>query len=167
METETFSVEWSYNQYDPAKQDAIWFYGDRHIGTATLTKDGKTFSLDIYCDGETKFRIPYKDADGDFDFTNCAYVRYESDWAEHGVTNDAEMQALLDTLLNEYEYEAHIFNSWFDLYTVIDGRVEHLDAVTHTQDDAVSQSQAILEEVAHYGSWEAWISGTADANYRA
>lgn len=161
--TQAFEINW-HTAFEPTveRQDAVWYYGHNLVATATLTtENGEQYSLDIYCDGETKFRIPYKDADGDFDFTNCAYVRYESDWAEHGVTTDAEMQALLDTLMNEHEYEAHIYNSWFDLYTEIDGVSEHLDSVTHEIGDAVSQAEAVLQEVAAHGSWGAYLAHLA------
>ena len=156
METETFSVDWGWQ--DPTKKDAVWYYGMLNaVGEATLTTaEGKTFSLYIYCDGETKFRLPNKNEDGTLDFDNTDYVRYADDWEAHGINTDEQMNAYLSKLETEHDWEAHIFNSWFDLYAEIDGVVEHLDAVTHETDDAEAQAEAILREVAKCGSWEAY-----------
>jgi hypothetical protein len=153
----SFHIKWRY-EYNPQKQDAVWFYGDRHIGTATLEQDGKTYSIDIYCDGETKYVLPNRNEDGSLDFDDLDYVRYESEWTAHGVNTDDELNSFVEELWSKHSHEAHIYNSWFDLYAEIDGVSEHLDAVTHTQDDAKAQAEALLDEVFSLGGWENYLN---------
>jgi len=154
-----FKIEWRY-PFDPNKQDAVWFYGDHHMATAALTTDnGETYSLDIYCDGETKVRVPYVYEDGSWHEDDYRVIRYESDWEAVGVRTDADMAAFTA----EWEvrgYDIWSYNSWFDLYTAIDGHAEHLDAVTHTQEDAEAMALAVLTEVAMAGGWEEWFDQT-------
>lgn len=139
------------------KQDAIWFYGDRHHGTVSLeTEDGKKFDIDIYLDGETRYEIPRFNIDGTYDLNNRDVVRYQEDWHEQGIYTDKEIQEIYDLWL-ERGFEIHFYNSWFDLYTEIDGVSEHLDAVTHTQTEAVEQAKVILQEVAAHGSWKKYL----------
>lgn len=155
-----FKIEWRY-PFDPNKQDALWFYGDRHMATATLTTDsGESYMLDIYCDGETEFHVPYIYEDGTWDRDDYRVIRHESDWEAVGVRTDADQYALQAAWL-ERGFDIHQANSWFDLYTSIDGYVEHLDAVTHTQEDAEAMALSILSEVAEHGGWLDWLRATA------
>lgn len=159
----TFTTKWSYGK-DSAKQDAIWFYGTRHIGTASLEADGETYTLDIYCDGETKYRIPHRNEDGTLNLESYDYVRYVEDWNAHKIYTDEELNDFVNELLQVHGYEAHIYNSWFDLYVEIDGVSEHIDAVTHTQDEAEAQAEAVLREVAAHGGWKPYLN-TLGWNY--
>jgi hypothetical protein len=155
--THTFTVTWKHGKPLPEQQDAVWYHGDGYLGTASLTTEhGETYSLEISCDGETRFNIPRLNEDGTFDRYEYETVRYHSDWYEQGIHTDREIQELSDLWL-ERGVEIHINNSWFDLYTEIDGLSEHLDAVTHEIKDAVSVAEAVLIEVAHHGSWEAYF----------
>lgn len=141
----------------PERQDAIWFYGDNYVGEVSVeTDDGKTYSLDIYCDGETRFDVPYVNEDGSFDTDNFQVIRYEADWLGIGVKSDKELNETME-YWNGQGVEIHRFNSWFDLYTEIDGVSEHLDAVTHELPDAVSQAEAILSEVVASGGWREYL----------
>jgi hypothetical protein len=142
-----FGVEWNAVTTDE-RQDAVWYYGLDVVGTARLERDGTTYELEIRCDGETKVQLPYDKTDP----TDVRYVRYATDWEEAGVETDAQMLAVTQEWL-EQGVDIWIFNSWFDCYAKIDGDWVHLDAVTHTIDDAEAQAEAILLEVAEQGGW--------------
>lgn len=147
-----FSVDW-YVETPTERQDAVWYHGLGAIGLAKLTTDdGKDFTLAISCVGETDVRVPYGDGQDD----GVEYVRYAEDWQALGVNTDKEMEALTQKWL-EKGTDIWIHNSWFECWVDINGVEEYFDAVSHTLDDAESQAQAILEEVATYGSWEAYF----------
>lgn len=152
-----FNTEWNINRAD-GQDDAVWYHGLGVVGTATLEKDGKTYSLAIRCDGETKVLVPYENEDGTYDTDNVQFIRYADEWEQIGVTTDAEMQALTEKW-SERGVDIWVHNSWFDAYAEepeVDGW-EHLDAVTHTIQDAEAQARAILEEVAELGGWEQYL----------
>lgn len=151
-----FEIEWFYG-FDHQKQDAVWFYGSTIQGTARLTTaEGVTYSLDIYCDGETKYRIPYENEDGTWDRDNTEVIRYADEWEARGVHTDKDLEAEYQKW-QERGVDIHIYNSWFDLYTEIDGVSQHLDAVTHTQDEAEDAAVEILSEVAAVGGWSKYL----------
>lgn len=133
----SFQVEW-FTKPEEGRNDAVWYYGAGCMGTATLTTDTGSYSLNIYCDGETLVKIPYNLAEPD----NVEYVRYADQFAAMGYQTDADL-ARIDEMWWEH-------NSWFDLYTE-DG--EHLDCVTHEIPDAIAQAEATLREVAARGEW--------------
>ncbi len=141
----SFGVKWNI-EATPERQDAVWYYGLDAVGTAKLDQDGTTYTIEIRCDGETKVQLPYDDKD----FTDVRYVRYASDWEEAGIETDAQMIAVTQEWL-EKGVDIWVYNSWFDCYAKIDGEWVHLDAVTHTIDDAEAQAEAILREVAENG----------------
>jgi hypothetical protein len=137
--------------------DAIWYYGDTVVATATLTlSSGETYSLDICCDGETRYDIPYLNEDGTFDADNRQVIRYARDWEALGVCTDEQLASTVHDW-DERGVEIHRYNSWFDLYTEIDGVSLHIDAVTHTTTDAEAQAEAILQEVATHGGWKQYL----------
>jgi hypothetical protein len=137
--------------------DAVWYYGDTIVATATLTlSSGETYSLDIYCDGETRYDIPYLNEDGTFDADNRKVIRYASDWEAIGVYTDEQLAATVHEW-DKRGVEIHRYNSWFDLYTEIDGVSQHIDAVTHTTEDAEAQAEAVLQEVAELGGWQKYF----------
>lgn len=150
--TEVFTVDWEV-EVNPTRQDAVWFYGQNYLATASLkTESGEVFSLDIYCDGETLYRIPYDDSDTD----NTQAVRYPDEWESVGVTTDEQLNSLYDKW-QECGLDIHVFNSWFDMYVELDGVSQHIDAVCHTVDDANSLAESVLREVAAAGGWTAWF----------
>lgn len=141
----------------PERTEAVWFYGDNWIGSVTAEQDGKSVTIDIYCDGETRYDVPYVNEDGSFDPNNYQVVRTEADWLGIGVTTDKE----LDECYKYWEgqgVEIHRYNSWFDLYTEINGTSEHLDCVTHTIDEAILQAEAVAKEAVSFDSTEAWLA---------
>lgn len=153
-------TKWAYPLSNPDQREAVWHYGVKDpVATATLTTaTGETYTVGIFCDGLTRYRIPYKNQDGSWDFDNPQIIRYADEWEAIGVTTDTEMQALIDELA-QHDYEAHIYNSWYDCYALLDGEWQHLDAVTHTTDDAQAQAEAILQEMAaHGGTWLDYFS---------
>ena len=150
-----FKTQWRYEKNAEA-QDAIWFYGDRHIGTACLEADGLTHTVDIYCDGETRYNIPYLNADGTFDIDNRQVIRYAPEWHALGVHTDTQLETVQQEWY-ERGVEIHTYNSWFDLWVEIDGVSIHLDCVTNTQDDCEAAAEALLQEVASHGGWKPYL----------
>jgi hypothetical protein len=150
------SVKWNYGEPNPNQKDAVWSYGINLIAEVSLeTEDGKKYSLDIFCDGETRVHAPYKNDDGTYS-DDYEVIRYADQWEARGIKTDAEMQKFSEEML-ELGHDIWVHNSWFDLYTEIDGVSEHLDAVTHDIDDAVSQAEAILKEVVSAGGWKEYF----------
>ena len=144
-------------ELDPSRQDAVWYYGEKHIGTATLeTAAGKKFSVEIYCDGETRAHLPYKNEDGTYNLSDFEVIRYEDQWEARGSKTDEPMQEESKKIM-ELGFDIWVFNSWFDLYTEINGTMQHLDAVSHEIEDAIRDAQAVLEEVEELGSWEKYF----------
>lgn len=141
--SKNFQIEW-FCKPEAGRNDAVWYYGAGLMGTATLTDNGKTYSLNIYCDGETRVDVPYVNDDGTIDGNNYQVVRYVDQWQGIGVTNDTEMQALTEKW-NALGYDIWTHNSWFDFYTP-DG--EHLDCVTHEIPDVIEQAEAVLRQLA-------------------
>ena len=94
--------------------DACFYAGEGFI--ATVLYEG--FAVDVYCDGDTKIYNRSKDQY----YTGGADLilgGFDTDTKFHKATEDESL--VMD------------MNSWFDLYCY----GEHLDAVTHTLDDAV------------------------------
>ena len=137
-------INWNY-EIKSGQEDAVWYHAAGVVGTATLETDTGTYSLNIRCDGETLVKIPYDAADLD----SVEYVRYADQWERLGVTTDSEMSELTEKW-SKLGVDIWEHNSWFDFYTE-DG--EHLDCVTHTIPDAVSQAEAVLREAAERGGW--------------
>lgn len=156
--TDTLSITWHETAKD-GQTDAVWFYGGSAcVATATLSlTNGENYSLDIYCDGETRFDVPYLNEDGTFDPNNYEVIRYANEWEAIGVTNDDELNIRIEEWY-KHGVEIHRFNSWFDCYVEIDGVSEHIDAVTHTTADAEDQALAILLEVASHGGWKPYLN---------
>lgn len=153
--TQVFEINW-HTAFEPTaeRQDAVWYYGHNLVATATLTtENGEQYSLDIYCDGETKVSLP--------DGYPLTYVRYADEWETLGVTTDTEIRDFTDKVIDTHGHDIWVYNSWFDLYTEINGVSEHLDSVTHEIGDAVSQAEAVLQEVAAHGSWGAYLAHLA------
>lgn len=149
-----FSVDWKYGEPNPEQQDAVWSYGINYLAQATLeTEDGKKYSLDIYCDGETRVHAPYKNEDGTYNSDDFEVIRYADQWEARGIKTDSEMQKFSEEM-QELGFDIWVHNSWFDFYTEIDGVSEHLDCVNHTIEDAVSQAEVVLQEVAASGGWK-------------
>lgn len=153
-------ITW-HEQARDGQTDAVWFYGGYSI-VATATHgysllDGETYPLHICCDGETRYDVPYLNADGTWDANDYQVIRYADEWEAIGVTNDDELTALTEAWF-ERGVEIHRYNSWFDCYVEIDGVLEHLDAVTHTIADAEAQAEVILKEVASYGGWKPYLN---------
>ena len=99
---------------NPSRFDACFFAGEGFI--ASVGYEG--FVVDLYCDGETKI---YNRSTDEYYNGGMDLIRSEFD------TDDRLNRAVEDeTLIVD-------MNSWFDLYCY----GEHLDAVTHTLDDAV------------------------------
>ena len=152
----TYKTDLRY-EINPEQQDAIWFYGDQWVGSVTGEKDGKSVKIDIYCDGETRFDIPYLNEDGSFDVDNFQVVRYINDWEAIGVTTDDQLNATMQAWF-ERGVEIHRFNSWFDLYVDVDGSSEHLDCVTHTISEAILQATACAGEALLHDSVAEWLN---------
>lgn len=150
-----FKVDWNF-PFDAERQEAIWFHGDKRVGEATLERDGNVYRLEIECNGETLFRVPIEDESGWWDWETTA-VRYAEDWEAIGVHTDADLQAVSEKWA-ERGVEVWVHNSWFDLYTELDGEFVHLDAVTHTLTEAEQQAEALLTEVAAAGGWQQYLN---------
>lgn len=150
----TLTIKWEI-QPNPEQHDAIWYYGTQFLGTATLVKNNEEFSLSIYCDGETRFHVPYLNEDGTFDPDNYEVIRYADQWESRGIFTDKQLNEEIEKWYKA-GYEIHQHNSWFDLY---DEDGTHLDCVTHEIPDAVAQAQAVLEEVAALGGWNTYLNG--------
>jgi hypothetical protein len=160
MTTDILSTEWLVPLYENQK-DAVWFYGHKQVATTTLTlSSGETYTLDIHCDGETRYHVPNLTEDGKFSEALGDYkvVRYPNEWQEVGVNSDADIQALGEKLYALGHSDFHVYNSWFDLYVEIDGVSQHLDSVTHDIDDAERQAEAVLLEVATHGGWKQYLN---------
>ena len=99
---------------NPSRFDACFFAGEGFI--ASVAYEG--FAVDLYCDGETKIYNPETE-----------------EWYKGG-TDLIRSEFDTDNRLNraiENERLVVDMNSWFDLYCY----GEHLDAVTHTLDEAL------------------------------
>jgi hypothetical protein len=155
--TELFSIKWNGEQPAADQQDACFHrYSENYFATVTLTKNGETYSTNIYIDGIMQLRIPYLNEDGTFQADNCDYVRYSDDLERYAKT-DAELSELISKW-EKHGVDLWVNNPWFDLYTEVDGVSEHLDAVTHEVDDAVNQAKAVLQEVAEVGGWQNYFA---------
>ena len=99
---------------NPSRFDACFFAGEGFI--ATVAYEG--FSVDIYCDGETKIYNPNTEE----------WYKGGSDLIRGGFDTDSKFNKAV-----EDESLVVDMNSWFDLYCY----GEHLDAVTHTLDEAL------------------------------
>jgi hypothetical protein len=96
------------------RYDACFYAGEGLIGTVSY----EGFAVDIYCDGDTKIHNRKTDE----------YYMGGSDLIRGGFDTDSKFNEAVEneTLIMD-------MNSWFDLYCY----GEHLDAVTHTLDDAL------------------------------
>lgn len=156
MKTHNINTEWQVPLYEN-QTDAIWFYGHKQVATTTLTlSSGETYTLDIHCDGETRYHIPYLLVNGELS-GQYQVVRFANEWLEIGVNSDEDLQTLGERLYELGHPDFHINNSWFDLYVTIDGVTQSLEAVTHTIDDAEKQAEAVLLEVASHGGWKKYL----------
>ncbi len=99
---------------NPSRFDACFFAGEGFI--VTVSYEG--FAVDVYCDGDTK--IYNRKADD--------YYNGGVDLIAGGFDTDSKFREAIEdeTLIMD-------MNSWFDLYCY----GEHLDAVTHTLDEAL------------------------------
>jgi hypothetical protein len=155
--TELFSIKWNGEQPAADQQDACFHrYTENYFATVTLTKNGETYSTDIYIDGEMHLNIPYLKFDGTENPADCEIVRYSDDLERYAKT-DAELSELISKW-EKQGVDLWVHNPWFDLYTEVDGVSEHLDAVTHEVDDAVNQAKAVLQEVAEVGGWQNYFA---------
>jgi len=100
------------------RYDACFYAGEGLIGTVSY----EGFAVDIYCDGDTKIHNRKTDE----------YYMGGSDLIRGGFDTDSKFNEAVEneTLIMD-------MNSWFDLYCY----GEHLDAVTHTLDDAICAAQ--------------------------
>lgn len=96
------------------RYDACFYAGEGLIGTVSY----EGFAVDIYCDGVTKIQNRETDE----------YYTGGSDLIRGGFDTDSKFSEAMDN-----EILVMDMNSWFDLYCY----GEHLDAVTHTLDDAL------------------------------
>lgn len=145
----SFTIEW-HIQLDKDRQDAIWYHGAGVVGTASLVKNGKTYTVEIVSQGETVYRVPYINQDGTWTEGDSVTVRYPSDWESLGVRTDTDLQKLYDSWI-ERGVDIWEHNSWFDLYEVTDyhnGLSLHLDAVGHTLEEMEQLARTALEEIA-------------------
>jgi hypothetical protein len=96
------------------RYDACFYAGEGLMGTVSY----EGFAVDIYCDGDTKIHNRKTDE----------YYMGGSDLIRGGFDTDSKFNEAVEneTLIMD-------MNSWFDLYCY----GEHLDAVTHTLDDAL------------------------------
>ena len=103
---------------NPERFDACFFAGEGLI--TTVSYEG--FAVDIYCDGETK--IYNRETDD--------YYNGGKDLIACGFDTDSKFNKAIEdeSLLMD-------MNSWFDLYCY----GEHLDAVTHTLDEALARAK--------------------------
>ena len=119
------SVNWKtgYGEPDIDKQnDAVFYQGEDFIAEVSYQE----FSIDIYCDGDMKFR--HKE-------NGETWLRTTSDLADFGIGTEEELR---DS--NEKELLNWDMNPWFDLY--IDG--EHMDCVSETLSEALSLASAYV-----------------------
>jgi hypothetical protein len=103
---------------NPLRFDACFFAGEGFI--ATVSYEG--FAVDIYCDGETKIYNPKTEE----------WYKGGEDLMWGGFDTDSRLNKAV-----EDESLVVDMNSWFDLYCY----GEHLDAVTHTLDEALSTAK--------------------------
>jgi hypothetical protein len=96
------------------RYDACFYAGEGLIGTVSY----EGFAVDIYCDGDTKIQNRKTEE----------YYTGGSDLIRGGFDTDSKFNEAV-----ENETLVMDMNSWFDLYCY----GEHLDAVTHTLDDAL------------------------------
>jgi hypothetical protein len=99
---------------NPSRFDACFFAGEGFI--ASVAYEG--FAVDIYCDGETKI---YNRSTDEYYNGGMDLIRSEFD-TDNRLNRAVEDETLIVDM-----------NSWFDLYCY----GEHLDAVTHTLDEAL------------------------------
>lgn len=142
-----FQIEWNCKP-EEGRNDAVWYYGVGFMGKANLITDIGTFSLNIYCDGETLVKIPRSAEDLD----DVEYVRYAGEFEAMGIRNDDDL-----VKINEKWGDRDIWvnNSWFDLYTE---EGEHIDYVTHKIPDTIDSARSVLMEVAYAGNWGKFLS---------
>ena len=100
------------------RYDACFYAGEGLI--ATVSYEG--FAVDIYCDGDTKIQNRETDE----------YYTGGSDLIRGGFDTDSMFNEAM-----EKEILVMDMNSWFDLYCY----GEHLDAVTHTLNDALDRAK--------------------------
>lgn len=147
--TADFTLEWFQpDERSDGREDSCWYtFGHGHDAVVSVSRGDQTIS--IYADGEMDIRVYERQDNG---FQEVGRVRYFDQLSEYGITTDEDLWGLnpTDDLPDTkgpnkagYYFE-FINNSWFDLYEGEDG--EHLDAVSHTLSDAISQAIAIITE---------------------
>ena len=107
--------------FDPhhSQNDAIFYTGMGLI--ATVTFEG--FSVDVYCDGETRANLLNEDKE------TVAILYTPSDFIDAGLDTDKALE-----IANNSEILDWVNNSWFDLYC----EGVHLDCVSHELSEALS-----------------------------
>ena len=103
--------------------DACFYAGEDFI----VTVEYKGFAVDVYCDGETKI----------YNRTTDEYYNRGADLIAGGFDTDSKFSEAVEneTLIMD-------MNSWFDLYCY----GEHLDAVTHTLNEAIRTAKNYVYE---------------------
>ena len=142
----------------PEKQDAVFYYGDGQVAVVSVKTEAGWVDLSVWVDGETLLKLPYRNEEGKFvyDGENLDYVRYEAEFAAAGINSDEDLVRVTREC-EDQGLDIWVHNSWFDVYGP---NGEHLDAVQHEYNEAIDQAQAIAEEVAAAGGWEAyWAKG--------
>lgn len=119
------TIEWETGLPRDEKQQDAMFYKDANSYIAKVMLG--EFAIEIWCDGETRVKNRINDAT----------LTYGSDLVADGFDTDVKLQEATES--GDLDV---VMNSWFDLY--ING--EHIDAVTHTIEDAVDAAIAVLQE---------------------
>lgn len=120
-----YTIEWAVGLPHPKTQRDAMFYCNPMTPFVCTVKKGN-FSVDIYCDGETRVNV----------HQYAEICRSGGDLVEAGIDCDEKLvdeQGL--TVVN---------NSWFDLYETDTG--EHLDYVTHQIQEAIASAVEWLDE---------------------
>ena len=118
--------------FDPhhSQNDAIFYTGMGLIATVTL----EGFSVDVYCDGETRANLLNEDKE------TVAILYTPSDFIDAGLDTDGALH-----IANDQEVLDWVNNSWFDIYC----EGEHLDIVTHDIREAIDSAVTYLKEQRH------------------
>lgn len=135
------SIELKWHQPDErteGREDSSWYtYESNHDAVVTVTKGDD--SITVYADGEMRVLI-YREGDPHKGYDT---VRYCDQWAEHAITNDADIVEA-----NEKGSIEWVNNSWYDLYCDDHeiGDDGWLNCVCHSLSDAIEQATTLLNE---------------------
>lgn len=128
VDTTGFDVSWGAGLPLAAEQTASDFYKHSSSYICEVKKDG--FSVDIYLDGDMRYRNEQEDITI-YDGGDLVAAGYDTDKKFTDAMEAEELQ--------------HINNPWFDLYVGGD----HLDCVTHDINEALQSAMAFLEDEIH------------------